>query len=311
MDRAFVSLCALLVNAVFGGPKRFYDAIGVSQAMRYPVKVLRDIERRLNRDHRSISERETRGYILVAVVVGSCFTLAWFLSLLFGSSLQFVELAVLALVLPVRPVFDIAFGIRKHLQANQLTTARSFLEGTAWRHHAVLDEHGLARAAVELSAIGFSEKIFAAIFWYLLLGLSGLLTVVAINLMRDHMTQSADLEQGFGSATWKLHTLIHFIPARRAAVLWVVASMFLSPQKWQDMTQTFFAAVTSAMPARPLTLLIAGKAIGLSLGGAGSIYAREATATGPLRAQPLDIHRALYLFSLLHLLLFVVMGLLV
>lgn len=309
MDRALLALCALVLNAALGGPKRLYDALGTERITLLPVKVLRDVERRLNREQRSLMERETRGFILVLVVVGGCFMAASILRLLFGSAFHFVELVILACALPVRPTFDTAFGIRKYLQANNLAAARMMLDGTVWRHHAMMDEQGLARAAIEIIAVRFTENIVSPVFWFLILGLPGVFVPLAINMMRDRMAPTQEVELGFGHATWGLHKWMHYIPSRIAAVLWALVSLFLPANKWQDISQAFFVAAKSLKP-RALALTMAAKALNVTLGGPGSVYETSWVGSGSAKAAPYDIYRALYLFGLLHLLLFILLGLL-
>ena len=71
MDRALLSASALLLNAVFGGPRSWYTALGADRIAAYPVRVLRELERKLNREQRSPEDRETRGQLLVAVVLAA------------------------------------------------------------------------------------------------------------------------------------------------------------------------------------------------------------------------------------------------
>lgn len=137
-----------------------------------PVQVLRDIERKLNREQRSLEERETRGFILAAVVIGSSFMVGWLISVIFGGNLHFIEFLLLACVLAVRPTWDIAFGIRKYLQVND-----GFREKTAGRNYLASPcgdgRTGTGARIRRNRRHPFLGKIVAAIFWYLLLGLPG------------------------------------------------------------------------------------------------------------------------------------------
>src|SRR5687767_5653289 len=69
MERAVLVLSALLLNAFLAGPPRWYEALGLGKLSRLCAHIVRDAERRLNRDHRSASEREMRGILLVALVI--------------------------------------------------------------------------------------------------------------------------------------------------------------------------------------------------------------------------------------------------
>ena len=307
MDRALIALCALLANALLGGPRQVYAALGAGKIAQFPLKLLRDVERKLNREQRSLEERETRGFILVLVVAGGSFMAGWFIGVIFDDLSNFVSMAILACLIPARQTWDMLSGVRKALTAGDLPAARNWLEGTLWRHHAVLDGQGVARAALETTAMQFSEKMVAVIFWYLLLGLPGAFLVASITMMRNRMAPSPDLEKGFGHATWLFYAFLQYVPARIAALLWALVSLFLPSRNWQEMSQAFFTGATS-LRARPLSLYMASRVLGVSLGGPGSMYDAIPT-TGPAPT-PAALQRAAYLFALLCLLLLVLLGLL-
>jgi adenosylcobinamide-phosphate synthase len=309
LDRALLALCALILNAALAGPRRWHDALGTARLQRIPIQFLRDIERRLNREHRSARRREKRGLLLVAVTVAVCLFMGWLLHLLFQRNLGFVEIIIVAALLPMRQSWDIASGIRKHLQAGDIASARFLLEGTAWRHHALLDEHGLARAAIEILVINFAQKILGGIFWYMLLGLPGLFTTCVLNLMREHMPRPLGGEQDFGRGAEQLHALLHFVPSRLSALLWVGVSLFLPSGKWKEAYRVLVDSLTRAAPGA-LSLRIAGIVLEVQLGGPSSIYTAGWEGSGTARPGASDIRRALYLFALLHLLLFIGLGLL-
>lgn len=56
MDRVILAISALFLNMILGGPRAFYQALGSGRVTRAPLRFVRDAERRLNRDHRSVSE---------------------------------------------------------------------------------------------------------------------------------------------------------------------------------------------------------------------------------------------------------------
>lgn len=302
MDRAIIIVSALLLNALLAGPRPLYIALGLAEWGRWPAKAVRDLERRLNRDHRSESERETRGMLLVAAFAAGALLLGWFFSWLFQHSL--LEILLVMLALPVRPAWDVASAIRKRLKAGDVMGAKQALEGTSWRHYAVLDEYGVARAGIETLAVSFSEKILAPALWYLLFGLPGLFLSKAVYLLRE--TLPPDL--AISKATQAAHVLLHYIPSRLAAILWLAASLFL-PSSQPREAASHISAKFLAAPPLAFSLLAAASVLKLSLGGPVSIYTKEWQGTGSPRPAAADLRRALLLFALLHLLLFILAGL--
>jgi len=308
MERAILVLGALLFNAIFAGPRRVVAQLGLSRVTRIPVGLIRGLERKLNREHRSLSEREVRGAVLVAVaLVLSLFVGKMLAGLTHG--LLFFELLIVALALPVRPTWDLVSQIRGSLRRGDLTAARQALAGTPWRYHAVMDDYAVARAAIEILAVHFSEKILAPALWYIAFGLPGLLASKSITLMQETLMQPLAGETGFNKATRVADYIMHYVPSRLAAILWLAVMMFLPSVKLRDVTKLVAARFATAAP-QYLSVLSAASVLKLALGGPTSIYAPAGwVGIGTARPTHVDIKRAQYLFALLHLFLFILIGL--
>jgi adenosylcobinamide-phosphate synthase len=303
-------LLALPVNVALGGPRAWYGALGLKRLLELPVVLLRDVERRLNREQRSPAERAARGYVLALTVIvvalgaGACFD--W---LLLG--LPFFECAVLAMALPARAGWDLAFGIRKALYKGNIEQARRELIGTPWRHHARLDEYGLGRAAVEHVSVTFGEKIVSPACWYLLLGLPGLFMVKAVTFLQERLPASSPSAQVFSRGAQMAHGFLHVLPSRLAGLLWLAASLFMAGPAGMRRAAARIAPALFTDDSQKLCLVGASAVLNLSLGGPLSLYARQAWMEGgPLKAGPADIRRALHAYALLNVLLFACLGLL-
>lgn len=307
MGSSVLILGALVLNALLGGPRRFYMRAGFARLIVKPAALIRDLERRLNREHRSLSERQTRGLMLVMAGLFVSLIAGWILALL-SKQAPFFELLILAVALPLRPAWDIATQISRALKKGDLPSARQALDGTAWRYHALMDDYAVGRAAVEILAVYFSEKIFAAALWYFVFGLPGLLASKCIFLMQETLSQPAG-EQGFGKAARATHFVMHYIPSRIVSVFWIAVMSFIPSANPADAVRQVTPALPGASPIA-LSLLSAASALKLSLGGPTSIYASgNWIGSGTARPSPADIGRALYLFALLCLFLFVLFGL--
>lgn len=309
MERALLILSALLLNAAFAGPRQWLQALGISRLSALPAQGLRSLERKLNRDHRSARERETRGTLLtVAVLLASLIAgviCGWLLKMDF----RFAGLLILTLSLPVRPAWDIASLIRKHLKDGHIGAARHVLEGTAWRHHALMDEHALSRVAIETLAVSFSERIVAPALWYLALGLPGLFVSKAAWLLEETLVRPGNIDRSFSKTAQSLHYILHYIPSRLAALLWLAVAVFFPSIRLRDVLHPVMAGMAKE-PPQVLSLTAAAAVMSLSLGGPGSLYANERwIGGGTARPTAVNIGRALYLFGLLHLLFFVLLGL--
>lgn len=307
MDRALLVLCALLLNAALAGPRRAYISSGAARLSQFPAHLAHEVERRLNRDHRSISERESRGMLMVAFAIFFAIVAGELLGSL-TRHLPFIEIIILTVALPVRPSWDIASQIVKQLKNNNLAGARQALDGTVWKHHAVLDEPSVARAGIELLAVNYSEKIIGPAIWYMVFGLPGLFVSKMVYVLEEILVRPGGGPHYFSKATSAVHYVLHYPTSRLAAVLWLVASLFTPSGKVGETISQMTVGINKA-PPQVMSLIASAVVLKLSLGGPSSAYASEGwVGTGSAKATAGDVKRALYLFALLNLMLFVMLG---
>lgn len=307
-EHALLAITALLLNAALAGPRQWFLALGISHITRLPFETLRLLERKLNRDRRTADERQMRGLILVVALVSVAVAAGLFLSFVIVPAFSAVELLVLACCLPVRQGWDIARQVQKHIAAGNLAQAKAALIGTNWRHHMLLEDSGLCRAAIETLAVNFSEKIVGPVFWYMLAGLPGLLVSKIAFLLQETFAQTQQDERSFGKAAISFHQMLHYFPSRLAAFLWLVAGRFLPNGRWREALQM----IQREMGGYPDRLAVASAAsvLRLTLGGPGSIHTSGAwVGHETVRAGAGDVKRALFAYLILHLLLFILLWL--
>lgn len=297
-NHAFIAAIALLLHGLFAGLRRFYAGTKYEAWLNLPVRVIQWLERKLNRSERSVGDRRIRGGLVVAV----CLTMAvvtglaalWLVSLFYLGVI--LEILLVTLAISLRPAVDRALEVHSRLQSGDLPAARHALAGTAWRNYALLDEHGVARAAMEKVVVDFADKTVSPLGWYLLLGLPGVLVSRALNLLaetlRGHRRQ-------FGYVAYRLDHWLHFIPGQIAALLLALAALFLPFGKPGQALAAIIAA-DFTIPARNGVVAAAAYALNVTLGGPADVYADHADwiGSGSARVLPRDILRALILTGL-------------
>lgn len=309
MEHTLLILSALLLNAVLGGPSRVYSILGLARLARLPAQGIREIERRLNREHRTVKERVIRGWVFALFVIFACIAFGMLIDWILQDEWQFVEILLLAALLPARSTWKCASAVAGGLRRGSLNEARRALAGTVWRHHARLDEHGVARAAIETLAVHFSDKMVGPALFYLLFGLPGLFVSKSIYLMQETLVRPTQNEEAFAHASQQLHFFLHYIPARIAAMLWLCAAIFLPYANMKEATEQVVNGMFGERP-QDVAVLSAAAVLRVSLGGPGSVYVHEGwVGAGSARASQADIRRAQRAFILLHVLLFCFIGL--
>ena len=96
------------------------------------------------------------------------------------------------------------------------------------RNPDVLDEAGVARAAIESLAENFSDGVVAPVLWTALGGLTGGALYKAVNTADSMIGHKDERYAAFGWAAARLDDLVN-LPASRLAALWLVLAAALTP----------------------------------------------------------------------------------
>ncbi len=245
-----------------------------------------------------------RGAFVVLILAGVMAALGWWLALI-SRTVPFgwiIELLLVVLLLAQRSLFDHVRAVGRALASDGLAGGRAAVAQIVGRDPEQLDEHGVARAAIESLAESFADGVVAPAFWYLLLGLPGLLVYKTVNTMDSMIGYRTERHAAFGMAAARLDDALNYIPARLAGAFIVAAAMFvpkgLSSQALSVMLRDG-GKHRSPNAGRPEAAM-AG-ALSIALSGPrrydGKVVdepwlGEEFTA----RIGPLEIRRALYLF---------------
>jgi len=299
-DPLVLLLMALVAEAYLGDMNLLFRFV------RHPVALIGGwievLDRKLNRENRGQMDRAVRGAITVIVVLLPCAAAGWAVGWLslnhtFG---WLLELFLLITLLAQRGLYDhvraVGVGLRTSLEDGRL--AVSHIVG---RDVSQLDEHGVARAAIESCAENYGDGVVAPVFWYLLFGLTGLLVYKAVNTLDSMIGHKTPRHRAFGLVAARLDDVLNLIPARLAGLFIALAAIF----------------VPTASPGRAVKVVLrdAGKhrsmntgwpegamagALDLALAGprryAERVVKDAWIGDGSARAGVKDIRRALYLY---------------
>ena len=117
-----------------------------------------------------------------------------------------------------------ALRVFRALKTEGLESARAAVSRIVGRDTSVLDEAGVARAAVETVAENFSDGIIAPLFYMLLGGAPLALCYKAINTMDSMVGYQNERYLYFGRGAARLDDAANYLPARLAALLLIAAA---------------------------------------------------------------------------------------
>jgi adenosylcobinamide-phosphate synthase len=297
-----LALAAAILEAVIGYPAPLYRAIG--HPVTWMGRWLAWLEARLNHADDGFAARRTAGVLALGLYLAPVALVAWAATCLClsGGAFGFAALALLAASLPsqrslARHVSVVAEGLDASLDKGRKAVAM-----IVGRNPDVLDEAGVARAAIESLAENFSDGVVAPILWTALGGLVGGALYKAINTADSMIGHRDERYKAFGWAAARLDDLIN-LPASRLAALWLILAAALTPEAsardaaravWRDAShhRSPNAGWPEAAMAGALGLKLAGPRI------YGNTPVDDAfMGEGRREADAADIRRALRLFT--------------
>ena len=223
---ALMLLIALALDAIAGG-----EAWGPLRRLPHPVRplgwLIAALDRRLNRDERGPRDRALRGVLVAGFVTALAAGVGWAITAL-AAALPFawlIELALATALLAQRSLYRHVLAVVLALERFGLDAGRTAVQHIVGRDVQRLDAPGVARAAIESCAENFSDGVIAPAFWYLVLGLPGMLAYKAVNTMDSMIGHRTPRHQAFGAAAARLDDLLNLVPARVAAVMIALAAL--------------------------------------------------------------------------------------
>ncbi|MDV7339844.1 adenosylcobinamide-phosphate synthase CbiB [Terasakiella sp. A23] len=218
-------LAALLLDAYVGDMNRLFNVI------KHPVVWIGDLisflDQKLNRETRSETNRAIRGFVVVVFMVSLCIVIGMAVSW-FGQHYPLgwtLELFLTVSLIAQRSLFTYVRRVAVALKNEGISGGREAVSHIVGRDPDQLDDHGVARAAIESLAENFGDGVVAPVFWYVLFGFPGLLVYKAVNTMDSMIGHKSDKYKSFGFTAARLDDILNLIPARLAG-FWIYFGSF-------------------------------------------------------------------------------------
>ena len=220
-----VLVLALGLEAAFVYPHAIYKRIG--HPATWLGALISTLDGALNRAHQSAGLRSTAGVLTLVIIVAIPAGIAWFIErALVSDWAGNLVLAVLASMLfASRSLYVHVRDVAGALETGSIIAARSAVSRIVGRDPQVLDEHGVARAAIESLAENASDGVVAPAFWFLVLGLPGLAAYKAINTADSMIGHRNPRHEAFGWAAARFDDLLNLLPSRLTGLPFAAAAL--------------------------------------------------------------------------------------
>ncbi len=181
------------------------------------------LDRRFNRATDSAGRRRALGVLALSALLTASAGAAWAFDWLVGLGVFGIAARTLAAttLIAQRSLHDHVRAVEVALRESGLEAGRKAVSMIVGRNPDVLDEAGVARAAIESLAENFSDGIVAPTFWLTLAGLPGIAFYKASNTADSMIGHRTPRHEAFGWAAARLDDVLN-LPASRLSALFIV-----------------------------------------------------------------------------------------
>ena len=205
-----VLFLALIIDYFVGDPERLWDRF--THPIVYFGRAIDWLDQRLNKG----KMRRAKGILAIVLLVLAGLIIGRILKLV--PDFRILEIVVVTILIAHKSLIDHVKAVAKALDVG-IEAARREVAKIVGRDPGDLDESGVATAAIESCAENFSDGVVAPVFWFLVLGLPGIIVYKIVNTADSMIGHKSETYNQFGWAAAKLDDLMNWIPARLCGAL--------------------------------------------------------------------------------------------
>lgn len=250
--------------------------IGDPHSMPHPIRLIGNMiaffDKKLNKDPKG-SKAFNSGVLLVVLVtvITTAVTFlitagAYFINEILG---VIVEAVLTYYIFAAHSLCKESMKVFHALEENDTEKARRAVSMIVGRDTDVLDDMGIAKAAIETVAENTSDGVIAPLIYTAIGGPVLGFLYKAINTMDSMVGYKNDRYMRFGTAAAKLDDIVNFIPSRVSAWMMIFASLFLGKgYRTKDAVRIYLRdRFNHASPNSAQTESVAAGALGIQLAG--------------------------------------------
>lgn len=269
MSLALTCVAAVALDALLGEPRRWHPLVGFGN-------LAQRLEQRFNSAGHGWRSHGVTAWLMAVVPPVLVLTLLSWLPVIGGV----VEVLVLYWALGLRSLGEHLQPVARALREGDLAKARERVSRLVSRHTDALDPTGVAKAATESALENGSDAVFAALFWFVVGGVPGVVLYRLANTLDAMWGYRNERFERFGWAAARIDDLLNLVPARLVALTYaVLGKTALALRCWRRQ-----GSLWDSPNAGPVMAAGAG-ALGVALGGPaiyhGELHERPQLGEGP------------------------------
>ena len=211
---------ALLLDAAFGEPRVLWNRLP------HPAVLMGRLVGWCDQRFNQGQSLRARGVLVTMALLAVGLAVGWLIHALPDHGV--IEVVTLAILLAQKSLVDhvraVATGLRR-----SIADGRAAVAMIVGRDTATMDGPDIARAAIESAAENLSDGVVAPVFWYLILGLPGIVAYKLINTADSMIGHMTPRYREFGWASARLDDVLNLIPARITALFIALTHGWVDP----------------------------------------------------------------------------------
>ena len=216
-----ILIVALLLDAAFGEPRLIWDRLP------HPAVLMGRLVAFCDHRFNTGQGLRLRGVLVTLGLLLGGLALGWLIHAVPDDGL--LEALAVAVLVAQKSLVE-------HVRAVATALRRSIPEGRAavamivGRDTTDMTGPDISRAAIESAAENLSDGVVAPVFWYLILGLPGIIAYKLINTADSMIGHLTPRYKDFGWAAARLDDVLNLIPARLTALLIALTHGWVDPR---------------------------------------------------------------------------------
>lgn len=252
---------ALLIDFIVGEPRRWHPLVGFGNVANW-------LESKLNKpSNKSVFLSRLAGLIgwalLVSPLVILLFCVMW--EGLSAETEFVIGIVCLTIAIGTKSLTQHAKAVADALKNSNLILARKKIAMIVSRDTSNSDEQAINTATIESVLENGSDAIFAAIFWFAVLGAPGVVLYRLANTLDAMWGYRTDRFNSFGWAAARIDDILNWLPARLTALSYALAGNVRSALScWKSQAWNWHGinpGVVMATGAGALNIKIGGAAM--------------------------------------------------
>lgn len=257
-------LVAVLLDTVFGEPKRFHPLAGFGRvALRVESFIY-------GQEQLNDTQRKFRGVIAWCIVVLPFVIFILWLTQQFMWLAISVEAVLLYFAIGNQSLAQHALAVSNALIKQDLPLARHQIQMMVSRDTDNMQDEDISRATIESVLENGNDAIFAAIFWFLVFGGPGVVLYRLANTLDAMWGYRDQRYHAFGWFAARIDDVLNWIPARLAAITYALIG------QTRNALQCWKTQAKSWKGINPGVVMSTGAgALGLTIGGVAQYHGQQ------------------------------------